>query len=214
MSTATAEQTGQQRILLENIPWETYEALVDGIGERQIRITYDNGTLQIMTLSLDHESYGSWIDRLIGMLTFELDISIRSGGSTTLKWKRKRKGLEPDKCYWIQRAEAMLGKREFDFKIDPPPDLAVEVDVSRSSLNRLPIYAAFKIPELWRFDGERLRVYQLYKGKYRQKKQSLAFPFLPLEKFAKFIRESAEQDETSLLRSFVQWIRSEILPSF
>ncbi len=214
-TTATApELAEQQRILLDNISWETYEALVDGIGERQVRITYDNGFLQIMTMSLDHESYGSCIDRMIGMLTFELDIPIRSGGSTTLKWKRKRKGLEPDKCYWIQHEEEMRGKRKFDFKVDSPPDLGVEVDISRSSLNRMPIYAAFKIPEIWRFDGEGLHVYQLQKGKYREKKQSIAFPFLPLDKFAEFIRESAEQEETDLLRSFVQWIRSDIVPAY
>ena len=215
MTTATATLTlaSEQRILLDNISWETYEALLEGIGERQIRLTYDDGFLEIMTLSLDHESYGSWIDRLIGTLTFELNIPIRSGGSTTLKRKLKKKGLEPDECYWIQNEEKMRGKREFDVKIDPPPDLAVEVDISRSSLNRMPIYAAFKIPEIWRFDGERLGVYRLHKGKYRENKRSAIFPFLPLEQMADFIRQMPEQDETSLLRSFVRWIRSDIVPA-
>ena len=77
----------------------------------------------------------------------------------------------------------------------------------------MPIYAAFKIPEIWRFDGERLGVYRLHKGKYRENKRSAIFPFLPLEQMADFIRQMPEQDETSLLRSFVRWIRSDIVPA-
>ena len=210
MSTASAEIAGEQRVLLENISWETYETLLEDIGKQHVRLTYDNGTLEIMTLSFGHEKYGSWIDRLIGMLTFELEIPISSGGSTTLKRKLKKKGLEPDECYWIQNEEKMRGKQDFDFQTDPPPDLAVEVDITSASLDRLPIYAAFKVPEVWRFDGERLHVYQLRQGKYRQRRQSPTFPFLPLDKFTESIRQCTEQDETSLLRSFVGWIRSEL----
>src|ERR1700722_2115196 len=102
MATSTAEIAEQPCVLLDNISWETYEALLDEMGESQVRLTYDNGSLEIMTLSLRHERYGSWIGRLIEMLTFELDIPIGSGGSTTLKRKLKKKGLEPDECYWIQ----------------------------------------------------------------------------------------------------------------
>jgi Uma2 family endonuclease len=149
---------------------------------------------------------------LIGRLTFELNIPIRGGGSTTFKQRRKRKGFEPDECYWIQHEEHIRGKREFDFATDPPPDLAVEVDFPRRSLNRLPIYAAFKVPEVWHFDGQRLRVQELRQGRYSVRKQSPTFPFLPLGKMEEFIRLLGEEDETSLLRSFAQWIRSEIVP--
>ena len=214
MATSTAEIAEQPCVLLDNISWETYEALLDEMGESQVRLTYDNGSLEIMTLSLRHERYGSWIGRLIEMLTFELDIPIGSGGSTTLKRKLKKKGLEPDECYWIQHEAKMRGKRDFHFKTDPPPDLAVEVDVSHGSLERFPIYAAFKIPEIWRFVAEHLRVYQLRQGKYRQIKHSPTFPFVPLEKVEEFIRGIAVEDETTLLKSFVRWIRSDILPVY
>jgi Uma2 family endonuclease len=212
MSTAIAEITGEQCILLENISWETYEALLEDIGERHIRLTYDEGDLEIRTPNFRHERYSSWIDRLIGMLTFELDFPICSGGSTTLRRKSKKKGLEPDKCYWIENEEQMRGKQEFEVDTDPPPDLAVEVDKTSSSIDRMPIYAALKVPELWRFDGEILRVYRLLKGKYRETKRSPTFPFLPLEKMAEFIRQCTEQDENILLRSFIRWLREEIVP--
>jgi Uma2 family endonuclease len=212
MSTAIAEITSEPCVLLENISWETYEALLEEIGEQQIRLTYDDGRLEIMTMSLGHEGFGCWIGRLIYSLTLELDIPIKSGGSTTLKRKFKKKGLEPDECYWIQNEEVMRGKQEFDIKTDPPPDLAVEVDKASSSLDRMPIYAALKVPELWRFDGERLRVYRLQKDKYRETKRSPTFPFLPLDKMTEFILQSTEQEENNLLRAFVRWIREDIVP--
>jgi Uma2 family endonuclease len=80
-------------MLLENVSWETYERLL-----RHIRMTYDNGDLEIMTLSFGHENTDTLIGRFIETLTLELDIPMRSGGSTTLRRKLKRKGLEPDEC--------------------------------------------------------------------------------------------------------------------
>src|SRR4029077_1035643 len=98
---ATAALSGDH-ILLENITWGTYERLLREAGERHIRMTYDNGDLEIMTLSFGHENAGEVLGRLIDTLTLELNIPLRSGGSTTLKKKLKRKGLEPDKCFWIK----------------------------------------------------------------------------------------------------------------
>jgi Uma2 family endonuclease len=213
MAISTAEIVNPHCVLFDNISWDAYEKLVDSMGESQVRLTYDNGDLEIMTLSLRHERFGGWLGRLIEMLTFELDRPICSGGSTTLKRKLKKKGLEPDECYWLEHAEQMLGKKKFNPRQDPPPDLAVEINISHSSLKRLPIYAAFKIPEIWRFDGSHLRVYRLGQGKYRQVKSSPAFPFLPLDRMEEWIRQGADQDETTLLKSFVRWIRLAILPT-
>jgi len=216
MSLTASKVSGEERILLENITWETYEALSDDLGEQSpsIHLAYDEGSLEIMTLSHGHESYGALIGRLIETLTLELDIPIHSGGSNTLKKKLKKKGLEPDECYWLQNEPHMRGKRELSLAKDPPPDLAVEIEITRTVLDRLPIYAALGVPEIWRFDGEELHVHELHKGKYREKKQSLAFPFLPLDKIVEFIQQSDEMDETSLIRSFIRWIRSDILPDY
>ena len=119
--------------------------------------------------------------RLIEMLTFELDIPILGGGSTTFKHKELLRGLEPDECYWIANESVVRGKLEVDLTCDPPPDLAVEIDVTISSLNRQSIYAARGVPELWRFDGKTLRVHELQpNGEYAHLNTSPAFPFLPL----------------------------------
>src|SRR5688572_15837598 len=120
---ATRELPFQGHILLDNISWETYERLLREASSRHIRMTYDNGDLEIMTLSFGHENAGEVISRLISTLTQELEIPLRSGGSTTLRRKLKRKGLEPDKCFWIKNEPRMRRKKKWSAKSDPPPDL-------------------------------------------------------------------------------------------
>src|SRR5262245_54289430 len=99
-----------------------------------IRLTYDRAKLEIMTLSHGHENYATLIGRLIEALTEELNIPIHSGGSTTFKREAKKRGLEPDECYWIQNERVMRGRKDFEIDTDPPPDLAVEIDIMSSSL--------------------------------------------------------------------------------
>ncbi|MCI0639018.1 MAG: Uma2 family endonuclease [Gemmataceae bacterium] len=205
----------EDHIVLDNISWETYERLLRECDLNHVRMTYDDGFLEIMTLSFEHEGFGNIIGRMIETLTLELNIPIKGGGSTTLKKKLKKKGLESDECYWIANAAKMKGKKQFDVKRDPSPDLAVEVDISKSSLDRMGIYAALNVPEIWRYDGRKLRVYHLASdGKYKQKENSLAFPFLPIGKMQELLQDWDKEDDTSLLRSFLQWVRSEVTPKY
>jgi Uma2 family endonuclease len=201
-----------EQILLENITWGTYERLLREAGERRIRMTYNNGDLEIMTLSFGHENVAELIARLVSMITLVLNVPVRSGGSTTLKKKLNRKGLEPDKCFWIKNERAMRGKTKWEVKRDPPPDLVVEVDVSRSSMNRMGIYAALGVLEVWRYKGKRLRVYELVKGKYREVQVSPSFPYLPMARVNEFLHLARSVDETTLLREFESWVRQDVLP--
>jgi Uma2 family endonuclease len=211
---ATAQLAPTQSVLLHNVSWQTYETLLKEFDERPIRLTYDQGDLEIMTLSHGHENYAELIGRLILALTEELDMPIHSGGSTTLKRKLKQRGLEPDKCYWIKNEPLMRGRKDFDPEKDPPPDLATEVDITHSSLDRMAIYAGLRIPEVWRFDGESLLVYRLTAdGKYRLCKRSPTFPYLPLDEVLRFLRESDQMDETTLVQLFRRWVREHILPA-
>jgi Uma2 family endonuclease len=210
---ATAQLPTGERILLHDVSWQTYETLLKEFDGRPIRITYDRGELEVMTLSHGHESYAELFGRLILALTEELNIPLHSGGSTTFKRKAKKKGLEPDKCYWIQNELFMRGKKDFDIHSDPPPDLAIEIDITHSSLDRMAIYAALGIPEIWCFDGQSLQVYHLGRGrKYRRVDRSLAFPFLPPAEVLRFLRASDTQGETSLGRSFRLWVREKLMP--
>ncbi|MBI4583005.1 MAG: Uma2 family endonuclease [Planctomycetes bacterium] len=196
-------------VLLENISWETYEALLGDLGEHPgKRIFYDHGLLEIMTLSPEHE----WIKRLIGrfieLLTLELNIDIRSVGSTT--WKRKilKRGFEPDECYYIANEEVVRGKGKIDIDKDPVPDLVVECDISRSSLNREGIYSAFGISEVWRFDGKKVHFFELMEnGSYVKTDTSAAFPFLTSVDLNRFLDMRIAMSETRLMQAFQKWVR-------
>ena len=209
----TVQIAPEQRVLLHNVSWQTYETLLQEANSPGVRLTYDNGSLEIMTVSHGHESYGSLLGRLIETLTEELNIQIHSGGSTTFKREVKKRGLEPDECYWIQNEPLMRGKKDFDIDSDPPPDLAIEVELSRSALNRMAIYATLGIREVWRFDTEELSVWHLRNdGRYAQVERSRAFPFLPLAEVVRFLRDSDAEGETTLVRSFRRWVREELMP--
>src|SRR5205807_1671967 len=100
---------------------------------------------------------------------------------------------------------------KLDLRRNPPPDLAIEVDISHSSVNRMGIYAALGVPEVWRFDGQALQVNQLGSdGKYAVSDRSLHFPFLPLAELVAFLLKRTQMDETSLVRSFRDWVRQQV----
>jgi Uma2 family endonuclease len=164
-----------------------------------------------MTLSFDRERCKKLLGRLIEVVTEELNIPIQSAGSTTFEREDLECGLEADDWYYIRNEPLIRAKRAVDLAIDPPPDLAVEIDISRSSLNRMGIYAAIGVPEVWRFDGVTLRVYHLTAdGDYVEADHSQHFPFVPLGELANFLHQRTQMDETSLVRSFRQWVREQI----
>ncbi|MBW3540700.1 MAG: Uma2 family endonuclease [Planctomycetes bacterium] len=197
-----------QRFVIRNVSWEQYVAISDALPERAARITFDGSSIELMTKSALHEWLKEMLGRLIPMVAFEWDIPIRSGGEMTFRRRRANRGLEPDQCYWIANERAMRGKTTYDSEADPPPDLAVEIDVTHSSLNRQEIYAKLRVPELWRFSGETLRVLVLGKsGKYKEVERSPAFPTLPVGELVPFLMPDEERDETTMLRQFVEWVR-------
>jgi Uma2 family endonuclease len=208
---ATATMVGEERVLLDEVSWEAYEALLASWGDRPIRLTYDNGSLEITSPSRNHEKCGRAMGRVVESFTEEMNIPLDSGGSTTFRQKLKKRGLEPDECYWIKNALKMRGRLYFDFKIDPPPDLSIEVDITSSSLDRMSIYASLGMPEIWRFDGETFTINLLQPdGAYADSAQSAALPALPPSAIVRFLEMSAELDETTLIRTFRAWIRETI----
>jgi Uma2 family endonuclease len=209
MSTATIP-TGQ-RLVLDGVSWRMYERLLRAFDERHVRMTYDRGALEIMTLSPEHERYKHLLRRLVEALIDELSWNIAGFGSMTFKRRKRRRGLESDECFWITNEPLIRGKVHIDLRHDPPPDLALEIDVTHSSLDRLGIYAALRVPEVWRYDGQDLHVHLLgTDGKYTESGQSRVFPFLPVAEVARFLGMLATLSETELLRQFRAWVRDRI----
>lgn len=202
----------RQHMVFRHVSWATFDKLLDEMGEVHRRAAYLNGEFELMTVSFEHDSYSRWIGLLIFFVALEMKIPLRAGGSTTLKDALLEAGLEPDESFWIKHEKHMRGKKKWNALTDPPPDLAVEIDISRSWLDRLAIYAALKVPEVWRYDGEKLRVLILGAGgKYRERPKSAAFPLLPLDGFARFIAKVEGAEETALIQEFVAWLREDVL---
>jgi Uma2 family endonuclease len=203
--------SAEQRTVLYNISWETFEALLRDTGEdRGSRFAYDCGTLEIMTPLFEHENPKIQFDRFILVLAEELGIEIRSAGSTTLKRKIAKKGIEPDTCYYIQNEAAIRGKQKLNLETDLPPDLAIEIDITSSSVNKFDIYAALGVNELWRYNGQDLKFYQLVEGQYIESKLSIAFPIVSVSDISRFIEQSKSMGEIALLKLFRSWVQDRI----
>jgi len=209
MSTLSIPAT--QSLLLDGVDWITYTRLLRALNNRpSVRLTYDRGSLEIMTLTHEHESYAHLLGRFVVVLTEEFGLPIKGGGSTTFRRRKRRKGLEADESYWIANEPLVRGKDSIDLRIDPPPDLALEIDVSHSSLNRLAIYAALRVPEVWRREGETLVCYLLgTDGKYAVNTTSRVFPGLAPADLMRFLTLRSQMDENALVRQFRAWIRQQ-----
>jgi Uma2 family endonuclease len=163
--------------------------------------------MEIMSVSRKHERSKKRLSRLVETLTEELDIDIAYGGSMTCRNEEMLCALEPDDCYWIAHEADVRERDEIDLDIDPPPDLAFEVEISRSALDRMEIYAALKVPEVWRWDDETLFIHLLtVRGAYRVSKRSRAFPFLPVDEFASFAART-DLTENQRSRAFRAWVQ-------
>jgi Uma2 family endonuclease len=199
---------GQQHIVLDGVSWETYEQILRDLQDRPIRVTYDRGTLEMMAPLPYHERWKTRYGRLIEAMCEERDIEVDSLGSSTFRREDLDRGLEPDECYYVQHADDVREKHEIDLTVDPPPDLVVEIDITRTSVPKQPIYASLGVPELWRFDGKRLNVLRLRKGKYHPAKSSAIFPFLPMAQFQQFVLRLASERQSKVLREFRAWVNT------
>jgi len=150
----------EQRVVLRNVSWETYERLLaENLDHSSPRFTYDGGVLEIISPSAAHEWYNQLVSDLVKLLARELRIDVLSLGSTTFKREEAEKGFEPDSCFYVTHAKQLRGKERIDLAIDPPPEIVVEVVVTHPSLSKFPTCAAFSVPEIWSYDGNRLRIY-------------------------------------------------------
>jgi Uma2 family endonuclease len=212
MSPATPSAEPPPAVLYD-IDWRTYSRLLRVLFEsgRRFRLTYDRGVLEIMSPLWEHGGSAYFLGRLIDALSEELQIPCRAGRSVTLRRRRRRRGLEPDNCYWIASAPRMQGKTHLDLRVDPPPDLAVEVDVTRSSLDRMSIYAALGVPEVWRLSAGGLTFHALQAGAYQVRATSLAFPRLTPADLTGFLVLVGQTDDTTLVRQFREWVRQRYL---
>lgn len=195
---------------LENISWDEYEQLLDELIEWPgMRVSYDQGRVQIMSPTFEHESYKGFFTSLARILSEELNLVLESAGATTYKLKQLLKGSEPDESFYVKNAHAIIGKRQIDLNTDPPSDVVVEVDITNESLDKFPIYAAFGVPEIWRYDGKQARIYHLVNESYIEADSSLSFPILTAQTLTDFLEQSKTKGQSDALLAFRQWVRAQ-----
>jgi Uma2 family endonuclease len=201
-------------VTFHGVSWEEYEELLDQIGESAgLRVSFNDGRLEVMTLSTEHESYARFIERLMTAVCLRLRINIRSFGSATMKERKRKKGNEPDACFYIQTASVIGNRIHLDFATDPPPDVAVEVDIHHDSQSKFPIYAALGVSEIWRFDGRRLSIHLLHDNNYVEVAQSRALPMLTSQVLTEFLTRLPIDGEFQTLMAFDEWLQSQVQDS-
>jgi len=196
----------ESRVVIEDVLWETYEALAEQRRGSVPRMTYDNGVLELMSPRRQHENIGRLIGRMIETYSEVKAIEIQSVASTTFKLKALSKGFEADESYYVTHAERIRPKEEVNLKTDPPPDLVVEVELTSSAIEKLKLFAAMQIPEVWRHDGQQLEMFRLIDGAYQTIASSQELPGLATEKIMSFLNRRFEVGESSLIREFRQSI--------
>ena len=196
-------------LLLENVSWDEYENYLKEIGDDyRLRLSYDDGRLEIMSPSFEHEDIASAFPILIFALAQECGMKYKGARSTTMRKKPKTKGIEPDDCYYFKNYQALIGKKTIDLAVDPPPDLALEIDITSPSLKKLGIYAAIGVPELWRFRSQRMQFFRLVGDEYVELSHSDLFPFLTPDVIVSYLRQAALTDYLELSDNFRKWIRA------
>jgi Uma2 family endonuclease len=200
------QEQAVQQVILHGVSWQTYKRLLADFAESHAaHFAYNRGVLEIRVPSAKHEEANRTMALLVEMLAVELDVSVRNLGSTTFKREDLAQGFEPDTCFYIQNAQRIHGKDEIDLAVDPPPDLVIKIDVTHPSLDKLPIYAAIGVPEIWRYDGHAVMLVIFQEGAYVERGESVAFPKLTRQVLSRFMEESKQQERTAWLRSVRAW---------
>jgi Uma2 family endonuclease len=201
------------RIVLHNISWELYETLREEEANWGLRMAYDDGDLELMSPSQSHGEIEWRFGLFLMELARALGFKCKPLGNTTWKKRGSRKAKEADGAYYLASYDRVR-RRKIDLNVDPPPDLAIEAEVSRSVLNSLNIHAAIGVPEIWRFDGEAFHIHlRQPDGTYQEADRSLALPFLIPSEVVYWMKKAEEDDDdVEWLLEVNAWARLELTP--
>ena len=199
-----------QQLLLKELDWQKFETILLELGEnRASRLSYSNGVLEIMVPLPEHEKDKEINGEMIKILLDARNINFEPLGSTTFKNKRMNQAVEPDACFYIQNYQAVIGKNRLNLEFDPPPDLAIEIDIT--SRTQFDNYRLLGVRELWRYTQSGLQINLLQNGEYIESSISPNFPNIPIvELINKYVKESQEVGRSRAIRDFKNWVKEKI----
>jgi len=192
----------ETRMVLENVSWATFVALADERRGSVPRLTYNEGVLEMMSPKRKHENIGCLIGRMIEAYSEIQGIEILSVASVTVKRSDLKKAYEADESYYVTSIDRVLAKEELDFEVDPAPDLVVEVELTSSAIDKLELFAAMQVREVWRHDGTSVQFYRWVDGRYESIPESLELPGLASALVNRFLDQRLQAGETTLIRAF------------
>jgi Uma2 family endonuclease len=202
-----------ERFVFDDVDWAFYETVLGKVGGRRVFVTFDGERLEVMSPSWEHDKYGDRLAEFVRIVLTELRLPFEGGGSFTLKEPRSNRGLEADHWFYIGNARAILGKRKIVLETDPPPDLAIEIEITRRLLDRIDVYEQLGVPEVWCYDGKRLRVLRLDRGAgYRDVPASPTFPNLPPEQVHRLLQQAWDVDQLAWADLVRDFVRNNLLP--
>ena len=195
-------------VVLHHISWDTYERVLAADEERRVpRITYDQGVLELVTPSLPHEKDALTIVRIVDVVAAMIGVPILSAGGTTYRRRDLERGFEPDASFYIQNEMRVRGQRQIDLAVDPLPDVVLEMEVSRSAIDKLRLLVNMGVPEVWRCDGARVTIFILEGERYRESFASQALPVLTAEVLTRFLAYSRSMLSPDWFHAVSEWAR-------
>jgi len=205
----TAQSVGEKRVTLRGLTWQAYQQILHALPQtRAARLTYDRGVLEITMPLEDHEFASRMIELFVRILVFEMNLKLKTMGSTTMDREDLNRGSEPDCAYYIHNQSKVAG-RKVDFATDPPPDLVVEVDITHTDIDKNRLYAAMGVPEFWRYNGQEWQIFQLQDGIYQECDRSPSFSWVEKTDLYRFL-EQAQQDEIEAEKTFREFVRQRL----
>jgi Uma2 family endonuclease len=196
-------------LVVHGVTWDEYAHLLEELSDRPgVRVTFDKGRLQAVSPLRAHEHYIQVLNDLTTLTADVLDLPLEKIGATTLRQPEHERGVEADCCFYLASADRIEGKITLDLAVDPPPDIAVEIDMSSDSDAKLPIYAGLGVPEIWRYDGKRAGIFQLREDStgYTPVERSRFLPCVTPEVLDRFLVMSKTTGQSEVRRAIRKWL--------
>lgn len=209
MKSSVLPSNKSQRFLLYAADWNQYVQMRRSLDERgqHAFITFDGHRIELMSPSMEHDRAGELLGQIVRAISLATRTRFISGGSTTFKRRSLRRGLEPDRCFWTQNQAKLHGVKQIDLQIHPPPDLVIEVEISRRLLDRRAIYARLGVPEMWLYNRKGFQILLLDKSLgYQSSTRSASFPVIRFDGIEALVQSAWSVDELEWHGLVEKWV--------